>query len=152
MKQKEVIFTYLRGTVKLKCLKALSPISLASYVSFVFVVFLLPYWTLVSFSPLFSHSVATTHFGPQLFSPSLRVTVPGLWSVTVWVILKPLSWKVLLNLLLCCNSLVLFYVQTLQNCGFVMCFCFVSFQLSSHIKVQSHSALSYVLLVLFSFT
>lgn len=53
MKQKEVTFTYLRGTVKLKCLKALSPISLASHVSLVFVVFLLPYWilSLVCFSP-----------------------------------------------------------------------------------------------------
>lgn len=83
-----------------------------------------------------------------IFSTLWRLTVSGSWSVTAWVILKPLSWRVLLNLLLCCNSLAVFNVKTLQNCGFVMCFCFVSFQLSSHIKVQSHSALSYILFVL----
>ena len=39
MKQKEVIFTYLRGTVKLKHLKGPLPMSLATYVSFIFVCF-----------------------------------------------------------------------------------------------------------------
>lgn len=78
----------------------------------------------------------------------------SLWLV-IWYCLghpKTLILESLVESFITLQFFGVFYVQTLQNCGFVMCFCFVSFQLSSHIKVQSHSALSYILLVLFSFT
>lgn len=126
MKQKEVIFTYLRGTVKLKCLKALLSISVATYISFIFIHFHIELclWCL---PPTLLYSLS----GHYPFSTIVIFSVAEgntLWRVICHCVghREALLLESLLQHFVMLQFFDVSFFQALQNCSFVMCFCFVT--------------------------